>query len=612
MVFGSWLVAAKKPTGGLRPIAIGGTLRCLTAKILLSRIRGAAAAYLCPRQLGFATRGGAEIAIHSTRTFLAENNRAMMLKIDFKNAFNSHRRDTMLRQVHERFPEIYPMVSQSYQEPTPISFGNAVIQSRTGCQQGDVFSPLLFCLVVHSTLESLQSEVTLGYLDDFALMDENPQTIVDDVRRIQDNFSTHGLMIQPAKCELFTQGFSPDESEEVYGLVSESLPGCRLIGDQSNVELLGAPIFEAGLPRALRAKSETFELLFRRLTFVGSHVAAYIMQRSAGVPRLTYLMRASPAFVAKEELTCIDEQFATAFESILKISLSGDALIQLSLPTSSGGLGIPTPSSTALAAFAASFHAAEDEVRHILGDLSGRIHLMDSAVEEFVARYGSLPTVDNRYRQFEWSKIASEAVLSALCSRLSHSEEDAIRLSHASLPESGWWLQALPSKNIGTLLSDRDFILATGLRLGLPLIQEEVCVCGEAHDRRGLHRLSCNKMASGRLARHGAVNDLLSRALQQAGVANSKEPRNLSPNDQLRPDGLTHEPWSRGQQMIWDVSVRDAYATCYRRIARNARAVVEKGEQDKKTKPRSMKHYLVSTVSYPLSWTRPASGAEML
>ena len=54
-------------------------------------------------------------------------------------------------------------------------------------------------------------------------------------------------------------------------------------------------------------------------------------------------------------------------------------------------------------------------------------------------------------------------------------------------------------------------------------------------------------------------------------------------NNNLRPDGVTNELWLRGQQLICDVSIRDAYATCYRRIARNARAVVEKGEQDKKT-----------------------------
>lgn len=583
ILFGSWLVAASKPSGGLRPIAIGSTLRRLTAKILLSRVRGAAASFLFPRQLGFATKGGAEIAVHATRTYLAGNERVAMLKVDFKNAFNSHRRDTMLKLVHEHFPEIYPMVSQTYLQPTPITFGDAVIQSQTGCQQGDVLSPLLFCLVVHSTLESLQSEVALGYLDDFVLMNREPQTLLSDVQRIQENFSVHGLVIEPAKCELFTQGYSPEETEGIHGLFSEPLPGCRLV-DAADVELLGAPIFDAGVPEALRSKSDTYDLIFRRLALVGSHTAAYILQRAAGVPRLTYLLRASPAFATVDDLQRLDEQFAAAFESILKISLSGDALIQLSLPASSGGMGIPTPSGTALSAFAASCYAAEDDVRHILNDPSATVHLKEAVTDAFLAQYGSVPSTDDRHLQSKWTNIASASILSSLVSRLAHSEVDAIRLSHASLPETGWWLQALPSKNIGTLLSDRDFILAAGLRLGLPLLEEDSCPCGDRLDRYGIHRLSCRTLASGRLARHNAVNDLLSRALQQAGVTNSKEPRNLSPNDQLRPDGISHEPWSRGHRLIWDVSVRDAYAVCYRRISRSARAVASKGEQDKKAK----------------------------
>lgn len=585
LVFGSWLVAASKPGGGLRPIAIGGTLRRLTAKILLLRIRGAAAAYLNPRQLGFATKGGCEIAIHSARTYLAEGKDAVMVKIDFKNAFNSHRRDTMLKEVHRLFPEIYPMVAQTYLQPLPISFGDTVIESRTGCQQGDVFSPLLFCLVVHRTLESLQSEVAIGYLDDFTLLSPDPRVIAEDIQRIQEGKALHGLDIQPAKCEVFVQGFPVAEKERISELVADALPGCRLIGYPKDLKLLGSPIFEAGVSKALQEKSEAYELTFQRLTHVGSHAATYLLQKSAGVPRLTYLLRTAPTFRAKPDLARLDEQFAKAFESILKISVHGAALEQVSLPVSRGGMGIPTPSSIALAAFASSCCAAVEDVRHILGDPDREVCFAAEATAEFVEQFGSVPPTDDQPSQLKWTALACESTLSSLCLRLSQSERDTVRLAHVSLPESGWWLQALPSQNVGTALTDADFILAAGLRLGLPLVEEgAVCVCGVPVDGLGLHRLSCNKLASGRLARHHAVNDLLSRALRQAGVANSKEPSNLSENAGLRPDGITHRPWSRGKRMIWDVSIRDAFADCYRSIARTAKAVAARGEQDKRTK----------------------------
>ena len=250
MLYGSWLVAATKSSGGLRPIAIGSTLRRLTAKILLQRIRGAAAAHLWPRQLGFSSRGGSEIAVHAVRRYLLENSRAVMVKVDFKNAFNSHRRDTMLREVHERFPEIYPMVSQTYRQPIPITFGDALIMSRTGCQQGDVFSPLLFCLVVHTTLLSLQSEITMGYLDDFTIVSPDPLKVIEDIRRIKESFGHHGLVIQPAKCEIYIQGLPRGERESAIESVTKSLPGCRVMVNAEDIELLGSPVFEARNPES--------------------------------------------------------------------------------------------------------------------------------------------------------------------------------------------------------------------------------------------------------------------------------------------------------------------------------------------------------------------------
>lgn len=584
LVLGSWLVAASKSSGGLRPIAVGSTLRRLTAKVLLARVRSSAAAYLCPRQLGFATRGGAEIAVHSVRTFLHLNEKCTLLKIDFQNAFNSHRRDTMLKEVHERVPEIYPMVAQAYSSPTPISFGDMVINSRTGCQQGDVFSPLLFCLVVQKTLQSLESELAIGFLDDFTLMSGDPLKVLRDIERIQADHPINGLTIKPSKCEIHTQGASITEQADIVQRFSVCLPGSRVLPDEADLELLGAPIFEAGIPKALENKESTYELLFRRLQYVGSHVATYIVQRAAGVPKLTYLLRTSPVFRLDAQLSRLDNMFAACFESILKTSLSGGALIQLSLPTSMGGFGIPTPSNVALPAFAASCHASEADVFDILGAQTDRICFRDEAMSEFTAKYGSVPQPEDRATQSKWTKIAGETIMSSLRLQCSDSEADTIRLANASVPESGWWLQAMPSRNIGTLLNDRDFFLAACLRLGLPLSQECTCPCGVTVDRFGLHRLSCNSLASGRLARHAAINDLLSRAFRQAGVANSKEPRNLSADGGLRPDGITHEPWSRGRQLVWDVTVRDSYAASNRSIARSIRAVATKGEQEKSTK----------------------------
>ena len=49
-----------------------------------------------PRQLGFGVKEGAEAAVHSARAFLEQKDGDILVKLDFKNAFNCVRQDRML------------------------------------------------------------------------------------------------------------------------------------------------------------------------------------------------------------------------------------------------------------------------------------------------------------------------------------------------------------------------------------------------------------------------------------------------------------------------------------------------------------------------------------
>ena len=98
--FGAALVALKKKSGGVRPIAVGCTLRRLVAKIAAKIVIGAVAELLSPRQLCYGVRGGVEAAVHATRKYLQNlPSGHAMLKLDFRNAFNSVRRDKVLEAV---------------------------------------------------------------------------------------------------------------------------------------------------------------------------------------------------------------------------------------------------------------------------------------------------------------------------------------------------------------------------------------------------------------------------------------------------------------------------------------------------------------------------------
>ena len=88
------MTTLKKKDGGVRPVAVGCTLRCLVAKVAGCKVMDAVGEILAPRQLGVGVRGGAEAAVHATRLYLEDlaPDKAV-LKLDFRNALNSIHRD---------------------------------------------------------------------------------------------------------------------------------------------------------------------------------------------------------------------------------------------------------------------------------------------------------------------------------------------------------------------------------------------------------------------------------------------------------------------------------------------------------------------------------------
>ena len=89
--------------------------------------------------------------------------------------------------------------------------------------------------------------------------------------------------------------------------------------------------------------------------------------------------------------------------------------------------------------------------------------------------------------------------------------------------ETGAWLNALPVSSLGTLLDPESFRVAIALRVGADVCIPHSCRCGGIIDGRGLHGLSC-KYSAGRFPRHSAMNDVIMRALQQAGLPSVLEP----------------------------------------------------------------------------------------
>jgi hypothetical protein len=66
MPYRSSLTALKKKDGGIRPIAVGNTLRRLAGKFVSRCVMEAMGQLARPTQLGYGTLGGAEASVHAS------------------------------------------------------------------------------------------------------------------------------------------------------------------------------------------------------------------------------------------------------------------------------------------------------------------------------------------------------------------------------------------------------------------------------------------------------------------------------------------------------------------------------------------------------------------
>ena len=116
VLFGANLTPLLKKDGGIRPIASGAVLRRLVGKIISRRVQERLGEPFRPVQLGYGTKGGCEIAVHATRAFLEKGTDDIkcLLKLDFKNAFNTIRRDRLLDNVKEIIPEYLPYINRAH------------------------------------------------------------------------------------------------------------------------------------------------------------------------------------------------------------------------------------------------------------------------------------------------------------------------------------------------------------------------------------------------------------------------------------------------------------------------------------------------------------------
>ena len=157
--FGARLFAAKKKSGGRRPIAVGNILRRLASKCTAFAVAERAANLLKPGQLGVGVRGGCEAIIHAMNSLASDGTIAeedkLILQVDLDNAFNRVDRTKGFQEVRRHFPDIAHWVESSYGSQAELLHGDDVILSCIGWQQGDPLGPLLWAVSSHPVIKQI-------------------------------------------------------------------------------------------------------------------------------------------------------------------------------------------------------------------------------------------------------------------------------------------------------------------------------------------------------------------------------------------------------------------------------------------------------------------------
>lgn len=565
---GASLCALNKKGGGIRPIAVGCTLRRLVAKAACKALTAKMAALFLPVQVGFGVPRAAEAAAHAARRYLASMQPGQgLLKIDFTNAFNMVSRDVMLQCVVLEMPELLSFVNLCYADSSHLLFGDHLLSSDEGVQQGDPLGPLLFCLTILRLAKSMSSEFNVWYMDDAALGGD-VDSLVRDFQTIKMLGKDFGVAINEPKCEIVTN------DPEVVARIREVAPNIIYVPVEETV-FLGAPIgTEVAVSRVLAKKLDDLRRLQQRITKLSAHDAFFLLKNCFSLPKLLYTLRSSPCFLNLLLLE-YDAIIRQTLQSVLNVSLSDESWQQASLPVSLGGLGIRSAGDIALPAFLSSTSASVNLVNLLLperiliiadpNDICAR-NLWSSKVKLLC------PVQLDSSRQKSWDRPLMKSKLESLMSS-AQSQTARARLLAVASPHSGDFLNAVPCAHVGTKLDDSSFRIATALRVGVPVCAPHVCICGVNVDQFGTHGLACRQSA-GRLARHSAVNDLIKRALASAEIPSRLEPTCLTRTDGKRPDGLSLVPWREGKCLVWDFTCADTLAPSHVERASSAPAAV--------------------------------------
>ena len=604
---GAPLTALRKKSGGIRPIAVGEILRRLASRLCCMAVKSTLPEVFLPYgQVGVGVPGGVEAAIHALSALLDEhgdNADLCCLKIDFSNAFNECFRSSFLHRLHREFPALFGWAQWCYHCEGFLNFGDILIPSSGGVQQGDPLGPLLFSLVIMELMDSIgplpDINMKLWYLDDGSFV--GPRTAVATLLNVLEiKGPLFGLHLNTSKCEVFW----PSGNQQFLDFPPEVQ---RITEVAGGAELLGAPLCgsDAFFAMSVAKRIDKISDCQNRLSDLDDlQVELHLLRSCLGLCKLNHIIRTVPTNKITKELLRFDVNLRHCLESLSRSSISNEVWSQATRPIRLGGLGLREASRSAPAAFLGSCNSSRDLTSRLL--LSCSLPFHQSNETSHVEREDQVSEItipgeldcrsilstllpDNQDLQIR--KMTQKEIQRLLDVSLSlHIQDstpsirDKARLNAISTPHSGSWLRALPNTNLGLVMSREEFLVALRLRLGIAVFPSSPllvrCPCGQVIDKFGDHVLGCGSGPL-RLKRHNALCDILYRYLL-VDNAGSRREQCFSSESNDRPGDVFHPDFLQGKAAFFDISVRNSFTNHFiNSCSTKAGAAAEAGEVQK-------------------------------
>jgi len=593
---GARLLALRKPNGGgLRPIAVGETLRRLTGKCICIQLRRRFAHHFYPHQSGVAIKGGIEMVTHAVESLMDSPDLCeCTMGIDLSNAFNEVEHKPIFEELNKHFPELLPFVASVYSNPTPLwlrmGSGYRTLWSVTGVQQGDPLGPFLFALAFHRVLSAVKSQCSLqlvaAYLDDITIAGSSWEckralgVVVHEAQEI-------GLRVNRAKTVAYALKGGP----------LEPLSGsCHLA--ERGIEILGVPFGESDFVE---------EKLFGFLNKVEDHAqrivdsfseedvqVGNILFRMCCATRFRHLLRQVRPSRVLSAARVHDEMLVSYFRKLNHIDDSAlgpqsAERLQLFLPVREGGFGIPPMSGIYQEAWLGSWALSMQGVRKLLASEISPPLSEDEIEDGEESLASELCTCFHKAKQLGIPSLSQQSFtdflgdfsekLQAQLSRKRFSDMADSLISFLDdsgkarlrdvRREGGLWLQAFPSRR-SLVLSNRAYAFAVQRRLGLTHFAEgmghRLCGCERRVNLRAnpAHYLRCKQ---GITWRHNQLKDPLCRLLGNLGTPPTREVPGMLADPNFVMDLVSYNWGGGGQALLLDISVVGTSASAYRQGA---------------------------------------------